>query len=109
MLREAKLAQAFIEVSDTLVDDFGVTDLLTLVADPTVSERSSLVTAIPRHNDDAVSHGQLSNFSRPLSHLSHVTFVRGDTERDPVRFRTGSFRVALGFGHPPPRAKGSPR
>ena len=33
MQREAKLAQAFIEMSDTLVADFGVVDLLTLVAD----------------------------------------------------------------------------
>ncbi len=33
MMREAKLAHAFIEMSDTLADDFGVIDLLTVVAD----------------------------------------------------------------------------
>lgn len=36
MLREAKLARAFIAISDTLVDDFEVLDLLTLVADSCV-------------------------------------------------------------------------
>lgn len=87
MLREAELARTFVEVADTLVADFDIVDLLTLVADRCVEILGASATGLMVAGSD----GELRVVASSSENMRVLELFELQTEEGPCPecYRTG--------------------